>query len=50
MNNIFKLELFALIFVVLIFWYFNIRPQDVLVLDVSRETMKNISVFDGNNI
>lgn len=43
-----KLEFSALIIVLIIFWYFNIRTQDILTIDIPPETMKNISIFDGN--
>ena len=50
MNFAIKPELIALILVLILFWYFNIRTQDVLSVDMPPETMKNISIFDGNNL
>jgi len=50
MNIDIKPELIALIIVLIIFWYFNIRTQDVLSIDMPPETMKNISIFDGKKI
>ncbi len=50
MNIDIKPELLALIIVLVIFWYFNIRSQDVLSVDMPPETMKNISIFDGDSI
>lgn len=50
MNINIKPELLALIIVLVIFWYFNIRSQDVLSVNMPPETMKNISIFDGNTI
>jgi hypothetical protein len=50
MNINIKPELIALIIVLIFFWYFNIRTQDVLSIDMPLETMKNISIFDGNKI
>ena len=41
-----KPELIALIIVLVIFWYFNVRTQDVLSVDMPYETMKNISIFE----
>lgn len=42
-------EVIALIIVIIIFWYFNIRQQDVLSIPLPKENMKNISIFDGNH-
>jgi hypothetical protein len=43
-------ELFAIILLLIIYCYFNIRNQDVLVVQMPIENMKNISVFDGNDL
>ncbi len=45
-----KIEFFALIFILIIFWYFNIRNQEILTVKMPIENMKNISIFDGNDI
>ncbi len=50
MNFELKIEFFALIFILIIFWYFNIRNQDVISVEIPIETMKNISIFDGNDL
>jgi hypothetical protein len=42
-------ELLSLIIFVFIFWYFNIRTQDVLLVPLPIENMKNVSIFDGNH-
>jgi hypothetical protein len=42
--------IFAIILLLLIYWYFNIRNQDVLVVQMPIENMKNISIFDGNDL
>ena len=44
------MELIAILIVAIIFWFFNIKYQNVLQVDVPIENMKNISIFDGNNI
>jgi hypothetical protein len=50
MNFKLKIEFIALLFILIIFWYFNIRNQDVILVDMPIENMKNISIFDGNNL
>jgi hypothetical protein len=46
MNYIY--ELFALLIVFVVYWYFNIIPQSPISIDMPIENMKNISIFDGN--
>jgi hypothetical protein len=43
-----KSEFIALIIALIVFWYFNIRTPDVLSINMPPESMKNISIFDGN--
>ena len=50
MNFELKIEFFALIFILIIFWYFNIKNQDVISVEMPIENMKNISIFDGNDL
>jgi len=50
MNFELKIEFFALIFILIIFWYFNIRNQDAISVKMPIENMKNISIFDGNDL
>lgn len=50
MNFELKIEFFALIFILIMFWYFNIRNQDVISVEMPIENMKNISIFDGNDL
>jgi hypothetical protein len=50
MNFELKIEFIALILILIIFWYFNIRNQDILSVEMPIENMKNISIFDGNDL
>jgi hypothetical protein len=50
MNFELKIEFIAIIFILIIFWYFNIRNQDILSVEMPIENMKNISIFDGNDL
>ena len=50
MNFELKIEFFALIFVLIIFWYFNIRDKDMLSVEIPIENMKNISIFNGDDL
>jgi hypothetical protein len=45
-----KKEYLGFFIVLIIYWYFNIRDQDILVVNLPIETMKNISIFDGNEL
>jgi len=40
-------EIFSILFLILLYWFFNIRDQYVSV-SVPVEKMSNISIFDGN--
>ena len=43
MNN----ELFSLLIVFMIYWYFNMRKQEYVTLDLPVEKMSNVSIFEG---
>ena len=43
MNN----ELFSLLIVFMIYWYFNMRNQEYVTLDLPVEKMSNVSIFEG---
>ena len=40
-------ELISLLLVLIIYWYFNIRKQDYITLDLPVEKMSNVSIFEG---
>ena len=40
-------ELLSLLIVFLIYWYFNIRKQDYITLDLPVEKMSNVSIFEN---
>lgn len=50
MNFELKIEFIALLLVLILFWYFNIRNPDILSVEMPIENMKNISIFDGNDL
>jgi len=50
MNYEYKNEVFGILLVILIYWYFNIRNQDPISINMPIENMKNISIFDGNDL
>lgn len=50
MNFKYKNEVFGVSLVILIYWYFNIRNQDPISINMPIENMKNISIFDGNDL
>jgi hypothetical protein len=43
MNN----ELFGLLLVSIIYWYFNIKKQEYITIDLPVEKMSNVSIFEG---
>ena len=43
-NN--NLELIAFVIVLIIYWFFNIRNQNILSVTLPIEKMSNVSVFD----
>jgi hypothetical protein len=40
-------ELLGLLIVFLIYWYFNIRKQNYITMDLPVEKMSNVSIFEG---
>jgi hypothetical protein len=40
-------ELFGLLIVFFIYWYFNIKKQDYITIDLPLEKMSNVSIFEG---
>jgi len=48
-NNL-KLEILGIIILIIIYWYFNIKNSDVLVVNTPIEKLSNVSIFDGNEI
>jgi hypothetical protein len=40
-------ELFSLLIVFFIYWYFNIKKQDYISIDLPLEKMSNVSIFEG---
>ena len=43
-------ELWGIIIIIFIYWYFNIKNQGILTTTIPLEKMSNISIFDGNNL
>lgn len=43
-----KLEIFSIILIIFLYWYFNIRDQDYITIPMPVEKMENISIFDGS--
>lgn len=50
MNFKYKNELFGVLLVCGIYWFFNIKNQDPISINIPIENMKNISIFDGNEL
>jgi hypothetical protein len=44
-----KNELFSILIVLIIYWYFNIRKQDYIKINLPIEKMTNVSIFNGLN-
>lgn len=42
-------EFFTILIVLLIYWYFNIRKQEFIKINLPIEKMTNVSIFDGEN-
>jgi len=40
-------EFIGLLLVFIIYWYFNIRKQDYITIDLPVEKMTNVSIFEG---
>jgi len=43
MNN----EIYGVLLVLIIYWYFNIRNQEYVTTNLPLEKMSNVSIFDG---
>jgi len=50
MNFEYKNEVIAVLLVVMIYWFFNIKNQDPISVNMPIENMKNISIFDGDDL
>jgi len=42
-----KNELLSLLLVFIIYWYFNVRDNDYITIDLPIEKMSNVSIFEG---
>jgi hypothetical protein len=42
-------ELFAIIIIIFLYWFFNIQNENYIISDMSIEKMKNISVYNTLN-
>jgi hypothetical protein len=40
----------AFLIIVILYWFFNIKKQNVITISLPIEKMSNISIFDGNKI
>jgi cbb3-type cytochrome oxidase subunit 3 len=38
----------AIFILFILYWYFNIREQNIIQVDLPLEKMSNISIFDGD--
>jgi hypothetical protein len=43
-------ELLGILIVSIIYWYFNIRKQDYITIDLPLEKMANVSIFENKNL
>ena len=46
----YEYEFVAVLFVFIIYWFFNIKNQDPISVNIPIENMKNISIFDGGEL
>jgi hypothetical protein len=44
------IELMTIIFLILLFWFFNLRENQFIIVKIPIEAMSNVSIFDGNKI
>lgn len=44
-----KNELFTILIILIIYWYFNIRKQEYIKINMPIEKMTNVSIFTGLN-
>lgn len=40
-------EIFSIILVFFIYWYFNVKKQDYITVNLPIEKMSNVSIFKG---
>lgn len=43
-------KLLTILILILLFWYFNQRKNQFIIVKVPNEAMTNVSIFDGNKI
>ena len=41
-------ELIAVLIVIFLYWFFNLRKENVISVSIPVEKMSNVSIFDGN--
>ena len=41
-------EIIAILMVVFLYWFFNLRKENVVSVSIPVEKMSNVSIFDGN--
>ena len=41
-------ELIAILIVVFLYWFFNLRKQHFISISIPVEKMSNVSIFDGD--
>jgi hypothetical protein len=41
-------ELIAVLIVIFLYWFFNLRKENVVSVSIPVEKMSNVSIFDGN--
>jgi len=39
-----------IIILIFLYWFFNIREQNIIQIDLPIEKMHNVSIFDGNTV
>lgn len=44
------IELMTIVFLILLFWFFNLRKNQFIVVKIPIESMANVSIFDENKI
>lgn len=42
--------IYAILFLIFLYWYFNKKPQPIMEVNVPIEKMSNISVFNNDEI
>jgi hypothetical protein len=41
-------ELIAVLIVIFLYWFFNLRKENIVSVSIPVEKMSNVSIFDGN--